>query len=261
MADPGFDCYDHGVSENLSFRTNHKHVSLMLHVESMFFSQQERCATLFDCAGLERATPCICSALWPLSRNTEEWSVLMRLAFTKNGVWPRESTLKNQSNKSCFLFRTSSDMNSANAQPVKPDHGSGSGSGGSEETGHWCDYETQYTAKKNVSSVQNKTLQYQDCAQASASGWTIVSRTVVEDVESCTVVKWVPSACSQLKALISWILFELLSAAFNNWSCSPSSTMMQAETWVPWAIPANLLYDLHWCQRILQLMDAVSKQS
>ncbi len=49
--------------------------------------------------------------------------------------------------------------------------------------------ETRYTVQKNVSSTQMQTLQFQDCAEAIAKGWTIVKKSVMEDIASCTVLK------------------------------------------------------------------------
>ena len=64
-----------------------------------------------------------------------------------------------------------------------------SGSPAQEEGGHWCQKETEYITQKNVSSVENQTLQYQDCEEAQANGWPILEETTVEDIWSCTVIK------------------------------------------------------------------------
>ena len=64
-----------------------------------------------------------------------------------------------------------------------------SGSTTVDDGGHWCQFETEYITEKNVSSVENKTLQYQDCEEARANGWEILEQTTVQDIVSCTVIK------------------------------------------------------------------------
>ena len=64
-----------------------------------------------------------------------------------------------------------------------------SGSSTVDDGGHWCQFETEYITEKNVSSVENKTLQYQDCEEATSNDWEILQQTTVQDIVSCTVIK------------------------------------------------------------------------